>query len=60
MSKIPRRVYVEKMVPAELAIRNAMLEIEKLPPDTRLTEAIVMLDKAKNLVSDFVDDPKSR
>lgn len=43
------------MVKAELAIREAMLAVEDMPPDVRLTEAGVLLEKARNKVADFVD-----
>lgn len=32
-----------------------MQEVEKLPADVKLTEAVTLLAKAKDLVSDFVD-----
>jgi hypothetical protein len=54
---IPRRIRLDKMTPAELAITDAMEAVEKLPGDVRLTEAVVLLDRARNLVADFVDDP---
>lgn len=53
---IPRRIRLDLMVPAELAIYNAVQEVEKLGADTRLTEIVVMLDQAKDLVSDYVDE----
>jgi len=52
---IPRRCRLDLMTPAELAIRNAILEIEKLGCDTKLTDIVFMLDKAKDLTSDFID-----
>lgn len=52
---IPRRICVDKMTPAELAIRAAIQAVEALPPDTRLTDAVVLLDQAKDKVADFVD-----
>jgi hypothetical protein len=51
----PRANMLNEMLPSELAIHRAMQEIEKLPPDERLTEAVTLLQKAKDLVSDFVD-----
>lgn len=54
---IPRRCRLDLNVPAELAIHKAMEEVESMPPDERLTDAIILLNKAKDLVSDFVDDP---
>jgi hypothetical protein len=53
--KIPRRSYLNKMIPAERAIRAAILSVERLEADERLTEAIVLLGKAMNKVADFVD-----
>lgn len=42
--------------PAELAIHDAMQAVEKMPADIRLTNAVILLIKAKDLVSDFIDD----
>ncbi len=44
------------MVPAELAIHNAKLVVEDLGADIKLTEAIVLLEKARNLVGDYLDE----
>lgn len=51
----PRRSYVDKMTPAELAIYQAMVEVEKLPPDERLTQAMILLGQAREQVADYVD-----
>lgn len=50
-----RRNRLDLMTPCELAIYNAMQEVEKMPADVTLTEAVILLGKAKNLVSDFID-----
>lgn len=50
-----RRNDIQKMVPAELACREAVLAIEALPADQRLTEAVVLIGEAQRLVADFVD-----
>lgn len=50
-----RRNRLDLNVPAEKAIYEAMQEIEKMPPSEILTEAIILLAKAKELVSDFLD-----
>jgi hypothetical protein len=55
MDNFPRRAQVDKMVKAELAIREAMLAVEEMPADVRLTDAGVLLEKARNKVADFVD-----
>lgn len=54
-NEIPRRNRLDLNTPAEKAIYDAMQEVEKLPADVKLTEAITLLAKAKDLVSDFVD-----
>lgn len=51
----PRRNRLDLNTPAELAIYNAMQEVEKMPADVKLTEVVILLAKAKNLVSDYVD-----
>jgi hypothetical protein len=43
------------MTPAELAIRDAVLEVEKLGADTRLTTAVLLLSDAQEKVADFID-----
>lgn len=50
------RQTVELNTPAELAIRKAMEEVEKLPASEILTDAVVKLEEARNLVADFVDE----
>jgi hypothetical protein len=52
---IPRRIRQDLMKPSELAILNAMHEVESLGASELLTEAITLLAKAKDLVSDFID-----
>jgi len=51
----PRRMRLDLCTPAELAIYNSMQEVEKIGADVKLTEAIILLAKAKDLVADFVD-----
>lgn len=53
---IPRRNRIDKLTPAELAIRNAMIAVEELPADVRLTEAVVLLGQAQSKVADYVDE----
>ena len=54
-TEISRRIDIERMLPAELALRNAELEIEKLGADERLTNAVILLAEAQEKVSDFID-----
>lgn len=45
------------MTDAELAIHNAMQDVEKLGADILLTQAITKLHEARELVADFIDRP---
>jgi len=54
-NEIPRRCYIDKLVPAERAIHDAIVAVEAMPADRRLTEAQILLAQAKDKVSDFVD-----
>lgn len=42
--------------PAEKAIYNAMQEVEAMPADERLTDAVELLQEAHNKVADYVDE----
>jgi len=53
--KMLRRVRLDLNTPAELAIFKAMQEVEKAGADVRLTEATMLLAKAKDCVADFID-----
>lgn len=54
-NSIPRRNRIDLMHPIELDIHSVILEIEKLGTHTALTNAIILLSKAKDHVSDYVD-----
>jgi hypothetical protein len=54
-----RRNTLELMEPSELAILKAVQEIEKIGADIRLTEAGGLLLKAKDLVSDYIDEKQN-
>lgn len=55
--QIPRRNQLDKLTKAEMAIHNAMNEVEKTGVNPKLTEAITLLQKAKDCVADFVEEP---
>lgn len=59
MNDIPRRIRVDLNEPAELAIRNAVKEVEKVGADIRLTKAVILLSEARELVADFIDDKEN-
>lgn len=50
-----RRNRLDLMKPAERSIYDALQEVEKIGADPKLTEAVVKLQQAKDLVSDFID-----
>ena len=54
-NEIPRRIRLDKMKPAEKAIHAAVGEVEKIGADVRLTDAIILLQQAKDKVSDYID-----
>lgn len=51
----PRRNRLDLNTPAELAIYNAMQEVENVGADAKLTEAVILLSKARELIADYVD-----
>lgn len=51
----PRRANLQTMKPAEIAIHNAIQEVEKLGADEKLTNAVIKLQEAKELASDYID-----
>jgi hypothetical protein len=52
---IPRRIQLAKMTPAESAITEAMRAVEAAGCDPRLTDAVVLLQQAREKVADFID-----
>lgn len=54
-STIPRRIRVDLYTPSEKAIANAMQEVEKMGAHTLLTEAVILLQQAKDKVADYID-----
>lgn len=53
---VPRRSFIDRLSPPEGKIREAMLAVEGLPADPRLTEALNLLDAAWQKVADYVDE----
>ena len=54
-NEFPRRIQLQKLTPAELAIVNAVYLVEEMGADVRLTNAVNLLAKARDQVADFVD-----
>jgi hypothetical protein len=53
---VPRRNCIPRLTPAEAAIWNAVVAVEKLPADPRQTETVTLLGKARDVLADFVDE----
>lgn len=51
----PRRIRTDLFTPAEAAIRNAVMEVEKAGAHPRLTDAVILLQQAQDAVADFVE-----
>lgn len=57
MNDIPRRCDTLRDTPAEKAIRDALSAVEGVGAHPLLTDAVVLLDQARNKVADYVDMP---
>jgi hypothetical protein len=57
---IPRRIDMQRWSPAERAIYDAAQAVEAMPADARLTQAVLLLGKARECVADYVDDHQAR
>lgn len=55
MSSVPRRNDLARNVDAEHAIRTAVAEVEFLAADERLSDAVALLNAARESVADYVD-----
>jgi len=55
-NEIPRRIRVDRYTPAEKAIHDAIQVVEAAGAHPLLTDAVILLDKAREKVADFVDD----
>lgn len=61
-SEIPRRIDMGRWIAAERAIYDAVQAVEQMPADVRLTDAVVLLQAARDAVADYQDgiSPKRR
>jgi hypothetical protein len=55
MNEIPRRIRMDQWTAAERAIYDAVQAVEALAADVRLTDAVVLLQAARDSVADYVD-----
>jgi hypothetical protein len=51
----PATTQIELMEPAELAIRAAMLAVDRMPAHSLLTEAIMDLERARQKIAEWRD-----
>jgi hypothetical protein len=56
---VPRRSQLNLNTPAELAIRDAMIAVEEAGAHPLLTDAVNLLQQARDKVADFVDSERS-
>lgn len=56
---VPRRNYLDKSSPAEMAIQNAIEEVEKCGDNPHLTSIVLGLFDMKNKMSDYIDGVQS-
>lgn len=54
--EMPRRNDSTQQCNAEQSISGAIRDVERMPADPRLTDAVVLLTQAQAKVADFVDD----
>lgn len=55
MIEFPRINRLDLNTPAELAIYKAIQDVEEIGADERLTDIVIMLGKARDLLSDYID-----
>lgn len=52
---IPRRICIDRLAPAELAIYDAVRAVEEAGADILLTETVTILTQAREKLADYVD-----
>lgn len=55
---VPRRLRMDRLTPAERSIRAAVHSVECVGAHPLLTEAVVLLQQAREKVADYVDRTK--
>lgn len=55
-NKFPRRACIYLLAPAEKSVWDAVQTVEKLGADVRLTEAVVLLQQAREKLADYFDE----
>ena len=52
----PRRNCIDQLIPAEKALRDAIMAIDSLPGDVRLTDIVIRLTEEQNRLADWVEE----
>lgn len=55
-NKFPRRSCIYLLTPAEKAVWDAAQAVENLGADVRLTDAVVLLQQARERLADYFDE----
>jgi hypothetical protein len=55
-NKFPRRSCVYLLMPAEKAVYDAVQAVENVGADVRLTDAVVLLQLAREKLADYFDE----
>lgn len=53
---LPRRQRIDLLEPVEHDLWAVTQRIEELGADTRLTNAVILLSEARNLVADYIEE----
>lgn len=53
---IPRRNRIDLLTPAEKSIYDAMQEVEEIGADIKLTDAVTLLQQARDKVADYIEE----
>lgn len=56
MSELPRKDRLDLNTPAELAIRNAVIEVERLKSHPTLTDVVKLLNIARETLAKHIDE----
>lgn len=59
-NETPRRNRIDQFFPQEKLIFDAMQEVEKMPADVLLTDAVNLLQQAREKVADFIDSEEGK
>jgi hypothetical protein len=54
-NEFPRRAKLYENKPQELLIRDAINEVEKMGAHPMLTDVVILLSQAKEILADYID-----